>query len=200
MPKVYNKKFVLVPTYTPEHLLSEDAKYLDERPLIHIAIDIDWLRRDFSSWMDTISLEEYLDTEATYDSFEDTALRALLDGWFAFAVYDNGEEEKVIFPERENFAAGSMGSMMRAYHEYMREETIFDHICRKAKDTPYNTRKGCHVGFMVDQGRLVFSDSDPTRYANTKGAEQAFIDILTRCGEPVLHDENWCLYLAHMGT
>lgn len=191
MPKIYNKKFVLVPTYTPEYLLSEDAKYQDERPIMHIAIDLNWLRKDFAAIDPEADLEAFLDEEATYDDFEGTAERALLDGWFAFAIYDNGEKEEVIFPERENPGSGSVADMMRAYHEYMREETIFEHICRKAKEIPYNARMGCPVGFMVDNGSLVFSDSDSARYANRDGAEQAFIDILARCGETVLKNPEY---------
>lgn len=191
MSLIYNGKFILVPTYTPGYLLSEDAKFQDERPIMHIAISLDWLRKDFAATDPDVDMETFMDEEATYDDFEDTAMRALQDNWFAFAVYDNGEEEKVIFPERENIAAGSMGSVMQAYHEYMREETIFEHVCRKAKEIPYNARKGCPVGFMVDNGRLVFGESDPARYANRDGAEQAFIDILARCGETVLKNPEY---------
>lgn len=188
MPTIYNKKFILVPTYTPEHLLSEDGKRMDERPIMHIAIDIDWLRKEFSAIDPTTSLEIFLDEEATYDDFEDAALRALHNGLFAFAVYDDGEEDKTIFPNINIVTSGNVACMMEAYREFMLEETVFDHICRVAKKIPYNARKGCPVGFMVDGGELVFGDSDPARYANKDGAETAFIDILRRCGEQVEKD------------
>lgn len=189
MPKIYNKKFMLIPTYTPDHLLSEDGKRMDERPIMHIAFSVDWLRKHFAATDPSLNLERFVDEEATYDDFEDLALKALLDDWFAFAAYDDGEENKVVFPSNHNPWVGSVGDMMQAYHEFVREETVFDHISRKAREIPYSARMGCPVGFMPDGDGLIFSDSDPARYATRDGAEQAFIDILRRCGEIVVKNE-----------
>lgn len=186
MPNIYNKKFILIPTYTPEDFLSEDGKRMDERPIMHIAIDIDWLRQRFYATVPTMRLlEPFIDEEATFDDFEDLAEQAIAKGLFAFAIYDDGEETKTLFPNINIVTSGNVACMMEAYREFMLEETVFDHICRVAKKIPYNARKGCPVGFVVDGGELVFGESDPTRYANKDGAETAFIDILRRCGEQV---------------
>lgn len=131
------------------------------------------------------ALEQSYELSSAYDDFEDLAVQAIAKGLFAFAVYDDGEEDKTIFPNINIVTSGNVACMMEAYREFMLEETVFDHICRVAKKIPYNARNGCPVGFMVDGGELVFSDSDPARYANKDGAETAFIDILRRCGEQV---------------
>lgn len=194
MPKTYNDKFVLVQTYTPEDLLSEDGKRMDESPLMSIAIGIDWLRKEFAKEEIPMTLEEFLDDEATFDSFEYPAITAIQEDQFAFAVYDNGEEQLTLFPERCPAGDYDVRCMMDAYRQYQLEETVFDHICRvirhrpMAKDTP--------AVFMEDgPGCLVFGSHWSLQYEGEMGAEKAFIDILRQCGEIVSMGENGILRL-----
>lgn len=194
MPKIYNKNFVLVPTYTPESLLAPCGKYCDEIPVMCVAVDLPWLRDQFSD--EKGPLEDFIDNEATYDDFETVAMQAIRERRFAFAVYDDGENEQVLFPDTLNPDTGKVSDVMGAYHEFLREETVFDHICRKANSVTYNARKACPVGFMpVGGSKLVFSESNPTRYADRNGAETAFIDILRHCNEMVLKGDDGILRL-----
>ena len=188
-----NKRYIMVTTYTASNLLKngERPTHSDETPLMRCAIDRIWLWHEMADDLPHgVGLEKFIENEATYDTFETEAIRAMAKGKCAFAIYeDENFDEHIWFPA--SMDRGEVADAMLAYHEYMSEETIFEHICRKVRATPFSAVKPARNLFMEDgKNHLIFNETSPTQYAGGLGVEQAFIDILRRCGETILKDND----------
>lgn len=146
-----DEQYVLIFTYATQLLINrgrEDAMDDDEQPIMALAIDKDALRKALEedgtiSANDSTALDDFLEYDAVYDDLEDIANEAINEGKFAFAVV-NGMDE-MFFPDAPDQAA------MQALWEYMRSETLFEHI-RRLLTTSGNVDK--HI--RVEGGCLVF--------------------------------------------
>lgn len=137
MTNYANGKYVEIHTYATQLLMDEgsfegDYGDYDEQPIMAIAVEANWLAKTLYKSGDLPNedlddLENFLDNVACYDDLEDVAIEAINKNKFAFAVVNN-EKDAIFFPNNPDSLA------MQALWEYMRSETVFQHIRRVVSD------------------------------------------------------------------